>query len=193
VKNRREDVEEVIIQGLAHKERRNILKIISLAENGAVYSDILGELGLNTGRMNYHLKQLEGLVERNGDRRYRLTPLGKKALGVLHSMTEGLDDRYERYLNSATSTRDSGLITWANRWFYLFTTLTFTALLGVFAFVYYGVGAGELPETSYYYIVGLSIVVIVFLIWFKGWVRREAENLQEGLFGFLDRILRRHR
>jgi DNA-binding IclR family transcriptional regulator len=74
MESRREDVEELIIQGLGHRERRNILKIISVAPQGAVYSDILGELGLNTGRMNYHLKQLEGLVERNGDRRYHLTP-----------------------------------------------------------------------------------------------------------------------
>jgi len=193
MKNRREEVEEAIIQGLAHRERRNILKIISLAEEGAGYSEILGELGLNTGRMNYHLRQLEGLVERNGERRYHLTPLGKKALGVLHSMTEGLEDGYEKYLNSTTSVRDSGFVTWANRWFYIFATFTFTALLGVFTFVHMEVRAGNLPQSSYYYLVGFSLVVIVFLTWFRGWVRREAENLQEGLFGFLDKILRRRR
>ena len=48
MENRKEDVEELIIQGLGHRERRNILKIISVAPQGAVYSDILGELGLNT-------------------------------------------------------------------------------------------------------------------------------------------------
>ena len=78
--NKREEIEEIIIQGLGHQERRNILKIISLVEGGASYSVILGELGLNTGRMNYHLKQLQGLIVRNGDRKYHLTPLGEKAL-----------------------------------------------------------------------------------------------------------------
>jgi len=78
VSSRQEEIEELIIQGLGHQERRNILKIISLAEGGASYSVILGELGLNTGRMNYHLRQLEGLVVRNGDRKYHLTPLGEK-------------------------------------------------------------------------------------------------------------------
>jgi hypothetical protein len=34
-RNKREEVEEIIIQGLGHPERRNILKIISLAEGGA--------------------------------------------------------------------------------------------------------------------------------------------------------------
>jgi predicted transcriptional regulator len=117
--NKREEVEEVIIQGLNHHERRSILKIISLAEDGASYSAILGELGLNTGRMNYHLRHLEGLVVRNGDRKYRLTPLGKKALTVLHSITENLENGYEQYLNNAKVTRNSGVSTWVNRWFYL--------------------------------------------------------------------------
>ena len=76
VSRMREEVEDVIIQALGHRERRNILKIIHSAENGASYSEILGELSLNTGRMNYHLRQLEGLIERDDQRRYRLTPLG---------------------------------------------------------------------------------------------------------------------
>ena len=116
MENRREDMEELIIQGLGHRERRNILKIISVAPQGAVYSDILGELGLNTGRMNYHLKQLEGLVERNGDRRYHLTPLGKRTLTVLGSMTDDLENGYEEYLAQARVPRGSGFITWVNRW-----------------------------------------------------------------------------
>ncbi len=136
--SRREDVEELIIQGLGHRERRNILKIISVAPQGAIYSDILGELGLNTGRMNYHLKQLEGLVERNGERRYRLTPLGKRALAVLGSMTDELENGYEEYLTQAKTPRGSGFVTWANRWFGLFVMGTFSAFLGLVAFVWFG-------------------------------------------------------
>ncbi len=52
----REEVEDVIILALGHRERRNILKIVHSTENGASYSEILGEPGLNTGRMNYHLR-----------------------------------------------------------------------------------------------------------------------------------------
>lgn len=115
--SKREEVEELIIQGLGHQERRNILKIVSLAEGGASCSAILGELGLNTGRMNYHLRQLEGLVVRNGDRKYHLTPLGKKALSVLQSMTENLENGHEEYLNSARTARSSGVATWVSRWF----------------------------------------------------------------------------
>ena len=38
----REEVEDVNIQALGHRERRNILKIVYSAENEASYSEILG-------------------------------------------------------------------------------------------------------------------------------------------------------
>ena len=96
-----ENVEAVILQALGHDERRNILKIINVQENGALYSDILGELGIPTGTLNYHLKQLEGLIERDEKRRYRLTPLGEQSLRLLFSIKEGLGSNYETYLRAA--------------------------------------------------------------------------------------------
>jgi predicted transcriptional regulator len=191
--NRTGEIEEIIIQGLGHRERRNILKIISLTEEGAVYSEILGELGLNTGRMNYHLRQLGGLVERKGDRRYHLTPLGKKALSVLHSMTEDLGNGYEEYLSSARVTQSGGIATWVNRWFYLFLMLTFSAMLGLVAFIRTGVTAGMLPQASYYYLAGFTLLVIVLLVWFRRWVRDESERAQDWWNSLLDRLTGRYR
>jgi hypothetical protein len=193
MENRREDVEELIIQGLGHRERRNILKIISVAPRGAVYSDILGELGLNTGRMNYHLRQLEGLVERNGDRRYHLTPLGKRALAVLSSMTDDLENGYEDYLTQARAPRGSGFVTWANRWFVLVVMGTCSAFLGLVAFMWSGVRGGTFTDVGYYYLVVIALVLIVLLVWLRGWVRREAERAQGGWESFLDRLMGRYR
>ena len=193
MENRREDVEELIIQGLGHRERRNILKIISQAPRGAVYSEILGELGLNTGKMNYHLRQLEGLVERNGERRYHLTPLGRRALTVLSSMTEELENGYEEYLQSARPPRGEGFVIWAGRWFGLLAFSTFTFLLGLFVFVHTGVRAGSIPEAWYYYSAAFALLVIVLLAWARGWVRREAERIQGGWESFLDRLMGRFR
>lgn len=99
--NRNEDVEDVIIQGLDNQERRNILKVIKLAKDGAIYSEIMGELELNSGLLNYHLRQLEGLITKNAEGRYILTPLGEKALRGLYAMTENLENGYEEYLNRA--------------------------------------------------------------------------------------------
>ncbi len=191
--SRKEDVEELIIQGLGHKERRNILKIISLAPRGAAYSEILGELGLNTGSMNYHLRQLEGLVERNGDRRYHLTPLGKRALTVLGSMTDELENGYEEYLSRARPPRGDGFVIWAGRWFGLIIFSTFTAFLGLVALVWSGVRGGNFTEVWYYYLAAIALVLIVILVWLRGWVRREAERVQGGWESFLDRLMGRRR
>jgi len=193
LRSRKEELEERIIQGLAHIERRNILKIISLAEGGAVYSDVLGELGLNTGKMNYHLRQLEGLVERDQDRRYHLTPLGKKALSVLHSMTENLEEGYEQYLTAARSSQGSLISTYVNRWFYLIVVFTFTAFLGLVNLVHMEVVVGNWSQTSYFYLAGFGLFVIAVLVWFRSWVRREEEKVMEWWIRLIDRITGRYR
>jgi predicted transcriptional regulator len=82
----KDEVEEVVFQALASTERREILRIIHTREGGATYSEILGELALTTGNMNYHLKQLEGLLEKDEGRHYRLTPLGERAMSVLRGV-----------------------------------------------------------------------------------------------------------
>ena len=193
MENRRENVEELIIQGLGHRERRNILKIISLAPQGAIYSDILGALGLNTGKMNYHLRQLEGLVERNGDRRYHLTPLGKKALTILGTMTEDLENGYEKYIQDRSRPTGEGFITWANRWFGLLVLGTISAFLGLVVFVYIRVDGGTFSGTTYYFLAAVALLLIVIIVWLRGWVKREAERVQSGWESILDRLLGRYR
>jgi hypothetical protein len=103
------EIEDIVIQGLGHEARRTILKIVSSAENGVSYSELLGELRLSTGRLNYHLGQLEGLVERNRERRYVLSPLGRRAIVLLGSITQDLNAGYERYLKTARHAQRSTL------------------------------------------------------------------------------------
>jgi DNA-binding HxlR family transcriptional regulator len=116
-----DEVEDVIIQVLGHRERRNILKMLSTSEDGATYSEILGETGLSTGRLNYHLKELEGFIERSEDRRYGLTVLGRKALHVLHNIHEDLDETYENYVSATRTARRSFIKKNLNRGFYFFS------------------------------------------------------------------------
>jgi predicted transcriptional regulator len=191
--SRKDEIEDIIIQGLGNQERRNILKIISLADGGASYSEILGELGLNTGRMNYHLRQLEGLVVRNEDRRYHLTPIGKKALSVLHSMTENLENGYEEYLNRARVTRSSGIVILVNRWFYVILVFSISAMIFLTSFVHMTVTAGHLPQVSYYYLAGFALFVVVLLIWLRSWTKRESEQLQDWWDSILGRLKGRNR
>jgi len=106
-KTRQEEVEEAVIQAIGHRERRNILKIINASPNGATYSEILGETDLNTGHLNYHLRGLEGLVERNESRQYRLTPLGLKAILLLSTIGEEINNEDTPYINAAVAIQSS--------------------------------------------------------------------------------------
>ena len=117
------EVEEVILQVLNHKERRKILKIIASTPDGVSYSGILGDTGLSTGRLNYHLKELAGFIERDEERMYRLTALGKKALGVLRFTTEDLGLEYEGYVSAARANRRKFIKKNLDRAFYFFTAL----------------------------------------------------------------------
>jgi hypothetical protein len=54
------EVEELILQGIGHEERRNILKIIASSPEGVIYSEILHELHLNTGKLNLPPKVARG-------------------------------------------------------------------------------------------------------------------------------------
>jgi hypothetical protein len=103
------EIEDVIIQGLGHSARRTVLKIVDSTPNGASYTELLGELRLSTGKLNYHLGQLEGLIEKNNERRYVLTPLGKKAIGLLNSIARDVGPEYESYVKTAQRVRTSTL------------------------------------------------------------------------------------
>ena len=103
------EIEDIIIQALSHKERRELLKIISLNATGSSYSELMGELGLPTGKLNYQLKQLEGLIEKNEERRYILTPLGRKAIELLAVIKRDINIEYEKYIKAAHMAQKSTL------------------------------------------------------------------------------------
>jgi predicted transcriptional regulator len=188
---RRDDVEEIIIQALSHPERRNIIEILGTSMDGVSYSEILGEIGLNTGKMNYHLKLLEGVIERDKNRRYTLTPIGKKAFMILNSMTEDLENGYESYLNKARQSQGKGIIKIANIWFILLAVLSISAVAGVWMFINTGVGAGSLPSSSMIYVGGLILLTVFGLYFVRGWVKREAESVQELFNRIIGRLNKR--
>jgi DNA-binding HxlR family transcriptional regulator len=105
-KNGRKEAEDIILQALGHTERRGILRIIGANPDGVTYSSILGETELNTGHLNYHLRSLEGLIEKTDDRLYRLTPLGQKALGVMNNLSNEIDNEAIRYIEVAKSSQE---------------------------------------------------------------------------------------
>ena len=105
-RNGQSEAENIILQAIAHSERRGIIRIIGATSDGVTYSSILGETELNTGHLNYHLRSLEGLIEKSDDRYYHLTPLGIKALELLNSLNKEIDKDLIPYVEAARSSKE---------------------------------------------------------------------------------------
>ena len=176
---RRNDIEDIIIQALGHPERRNIIEILGTSAEGVSYSEILGEIGLNTGKMNYHLKLLEGVIERDNNRRYRLTPIGKKAFMILNSMTEDLENGYEEYLGKARQSQGTEILKIANIWFIVFSLLSISAVAGVWFFIKFEASPGGLPSSYMMYFYGFVVLLLLGLYFLRKWSHKQAESVQE--------------
>ena len=179
-----EEVEEIILQGIGNPERRNILRIIGSAPEGVIYSEILNELKLNTGKLNYHLKLLEGLIERDDQRHYHLTKLGRKSLQVLGSMTEDLDDEALSLASSAKGKKDDLITGVVNLWTRLVLLGSLSAFLGLVVFINTSVRAGYSGETAYLWLTLPAGLMVVAYIWLEK-VRRETP---EKIVEFLARL-----
>ena len=130
-----DDLDDVVIKGLSSPERRNILRIVASYPEGVNYTGILGESGLSTGRLNYHLGELTGFLESGEDRRYRLTELGKKAVAVLSFIHEDVDNGLLGMVNTKRSQRLKSIRRRINYAFYFlgFILLAVTAIAGTIA------------------------------------------------------------
>jgi len=170
-----DEIEEVVMQALSHRERRNILKIIDHSEAGVVYSGILGETGLSTGRLNYHLKELEGFVEKDEERRYVLTVLGKKAVRLMRGIKEDVDESYEGYVSVARASRRTFIQQNLDRAFYIISALLFIGPL--FTIWLYTMS----PET--WWIGGLTWTFYIVLVYLMNRLRKRSPKY---LLGFVD-------
>jgi predicted transcriptional regulator len=108
-KNGVNEAEDVILQALGHSERRGIIRIIGANSDGVTYSSILGETELNTGHLNYHLRNLDGLIEKQDDKLYRLTPLGYKALELVNNLSNEIDVDVIKYVEAAKGVNDGSI------------------------------------------------------------------------------------
>lgn len=105
----KDQIENIVFQALSHPIRRTILKIIASRTMGAPYTELIMELGLSTGKLNYHLEQLGGLIGKNDQRYYVLTSFGKKALNQLSLITRDLSPEDEKYIKIAEASQKSSL------------------------------------------------------------------------------------
>jgi hypothetical protein len=180
----REGVEEAVLQALGHMERRRILDVVASSGNGVVYSDILNEMGVNTGKLNYHLKLLEGVVEKDDSRRYRLTELGVRAMKLLRGLTEDLDEESVRRFSSAKGRRDEFVASVVGWYFNIVIAGLFSFFLGVVTLVWFSMGSFLDPALGYG-VIGVMALAIALVTW---WLLRVKRDAPERIVGFLQRL-----
>ncbi|AEA12330.1 transcriptional regulator, ArsR family [Thermoproteus uzoniensis 768-20] len=73
-----------IFEALANPIRRRILEL--LADRPRLYSELMDALSVDSPTLAFHLKRLDGLVEKDERGFYRLTQMGAKALEVVRSL-----------------------------------------------------------------------------------------------------------
>ena len=136
VKNKENELDDLIIKAIGHPERKNILKIVSSYPKGVNYTGILGESGLSTGRLNYHLGELEGFLDRDEDRLYSLSEIGKKAVATLEFINKDVDLNLLDSVNTKRSRRLKKIRRRLDIGFYVVSAvmLGVTSLMGYFAY-----------------------------------------------------------
>jgi hypothetical protein len=79
-----------IINALNHEIRRDTL--VLLEKSPMSYSQLLEKFGIATGKLNYHLKLMDGLIAKDENGHYILTALGQKALAIMKELVSQTAD-----------------------------------------------------------------------------------------------------
>ena len=179
-----EGIEEVILQALGHEVRRNILRIIERSEKGASYTDLMEELHLSTGKLNYHLKELDGFVEKNKERAYVLTPLGRKALDLLSTIGNGLNKDYEKFVKTAYRAQRRSLQPLTRSFIYivLFGDFIASVMTASLAYLAYAEGGPVPAKILLPLLLLMEIALFIWLTYVLLTVPEYAKQLERKVF-----------
>ncbi len=104
-----EQIENVTFQALAHPIRRTIIRLVQSRSQGVTYTELLTDIGLPTGKLNYHLEQLKGVIEKDSNSAYVLTSFGKKAVEHLNLIEQRTSVDDGEYVQIAVLTKKGSL------------------------------------------------------------------------------------
>jgi len=142
---------EWVLKAVSHELRRKILNLI-YDYSFLNYSDLLRELDLTTGKLNFHLKQLTGLIEKQREGGYRLTPIGEKALEILKQVYSISEDEeqvnYFKTLQLGISIKEFQPAVEAKRANYLLTSLIFFLFVWFPSMLIVGLVDFSIPDIS---------------------------------------------
>jgi len=88
-----EDTYNTIFHALKHPIRRRILR--QLESNPATFTALLDELGIDNGLLNYHLNNLNELITKGPNEKYRLSEFGTATLSLTRRVEEPVKKQNE--------------------------------------------------------------------------------------------------
>jgi len=79
-----------MFSALNHPIRRRIIEM--LARDNMQYTHMLEELDVDTGKLNFHLKKLGDLIEKDEKGLYKLTDKGLRAFSIIQQVPEKIEE-----------------------------------------------------------------------------------------------------
>jgi DNA-binding transcriptional ArsR family regulator len=89
-----EDTYSSIFTALKHPIRRRILRM--LGQSPVTYTDILNQLNIDNGLLNYHLDNIKELITKDKEGKYVLSEFGKAALSLTTKVEEPVAKQGDR-------------------------------------------------------------------------------------------------
>ena len=176
-----ENREEIVLNALNHRVRRDILRLIE-TKGSVTYTQILDRTELTTGKLNYHLKQLSGMIEKTESDEYQLTPLGENAVSILDSIkSKGMDEYFKRMKEVQTKS-----ISPVMKWFLRGAIVVTLFILGIWIFMGY-IAYTEGAPIFVWIVLGilyaLGLALLIFLIYVIRFAPEYVERIERRIFG----------
>jgi DNA-binding transcriptional ArsR family regulator len=71
-----------ILSALSHPTRREILLTLN-EKSECSFTDLMNALGIDTGKLSFHIRNLTGLIEQTSSSKYILSKMGENAVRLL--------------------------------------------------------------------------------------------------------------
>jgi uncharacterized RDD family membrane protein YckC/DNA-binding transcriptional ArsR family regulator len=140
-----------IFSTLSHPLRREILLYLSEKEECS-FTDLMNALNIDTGKLSFHLRNLEAFLERTSTGKYRLSKVGQNVVVLIKDLEAWADETGMAMRASALPLAD-----------FKKRTFAFLIDLGIAAALFLGLPNIFYPFTS---MVLLNVNVILFLVLF---------------------------
>lgn len=180
-----EQIENVVFQALAHPIRRTIIRIVQSRTQGVSYTELITELGLPTGKLNYHLDQLKGVLEKNTGNYYILTPLGKKIVEHLNLIEQRVSSEDEKYIKIAALSQKVSLQPIVKA-FLVISILIGALVVSVWGYLAYIAFSQSAPTIIYVLLpvlMGFGVSLLSFLVYALIKTPRWIKRFEQRLFG----------